>query len=86
MALFFLGWVRYGILPYLRSAYLKRTWLVEVSLKKEYGRCYKRLGPDQCVEGAPSTWSGSSFPVVFSAPLENCPEWHSFYPMLVGRE
>jgi hypothetical protein len=48
-------------LPYLSRAYLKRTCLVEVSSRKEYGRCYKRLGPGRCVEGPPSTRSGSLF-------------------------
>ncbi|SHM31395.1 hypothetical protein SAMN02746009_04276 [Hymenobacter psychrotolerans DSM 18569] len=45
-------------MPYLSRAYLKRTWLVEVSPRKEYGRCYKRLEPGRCVEGAPSTRPG----------------------------
>lgn len=53
MALFFLGWVRYGFLPYLRRAYLKRTWLVEVSPRKEYGRCYKRLELGQVLKVRP---------------------------------
>lgn len=59
MALFFYEWVRYRFLPYLSSAYPKRTWLVEVSPRKEYGRCYKRLELGRCVEGAPSTRPGS---------------------------
>ena len=34
--------MEYELLPYLGRAYLKRIRSVEVSLKKEYGRCYKR--------------------------------------------
>jgi hypothetical protein len=33
----FLAGLSYGFLPYLRPAYPKRTWLVEVSSRKEYG-------------------------------------------------
>ncbi len=46
-------------MSYLSLTYLKRTCLVEVSSWKEYGRCYKRLEPGRCVEGSPSTRSGS---------------------------
>ena len=47
-------------MPYLRPARLKRTWLVEVSPRKEYGSCYKRLkAPVINVEGSPSiVWLG----------------------------
>jgi hypothetical protein len=61
----FLAGLSYGFLPYLSRAYLKRTCLVEVSSGKEYGRCYKRLEPGRCVEGAPSTRPGFLFSPLF---------------------
>jgi hypothetical protein len=62
MALLFWAVLNYGFLPYLSRAYLKRTWLVEVSPRKEYGRCYKRLkAPVNSVEGLPLLFNWGFF-------------------------
>ncbi|HLK97851.1 MAG TPA: hypothetical protein VK364_08790, partial [Hymenobacter sp.] len=41
----FLAGLSYGFLPYLSRAYLKRTCLVEVSSRKEYGERHDARTP-----------------------------------------